>query len=337
VAQGKLGKSPFQWLETFTTVALPQGAFSEHPPKKVRRQKLDMICQATYDSLESIPETLRDEFHSVNGKWQLKDTAIPGVGPLFNSALAANEAKAVGQVKTRNEKIKTLEEELNTAKDRLSVLDTPGTKVLSKADGDTFDAYTKLGTPTEIESKLKNHTELETKVATFETGAALSKVTEANGLGDVKLNPEVLTDWLASADAKGLKAFVKTVESTDAKGVKTSVEVPYIRVEKTVDGKIEVTEKELLPFAKETLPEWKYSALTSGNGNGNGNEPGKGKPAPLVKGAGVKIPDLGSARKTVDEGADKKRPVDVYNEQRASKPSPFSKQQILAPGQQPQK
>lgn len=295
-----------------------------------------MICQATYESLESIPETLRDEFHSVNGKWQLKETAIPGVGPLFNSALAANEAKAVGQVKKRNERIATLEEELNTTKDKLAVLDTPGNKVLSKADGDTFDAYTKLGTPTEIEAKLKNHTELETKVATFETGAALSKVTEANGLGDVKLNPDVLTDWLASADAKGLKAFVKTVEGTDAKGVKTSVEVPYIRVERTVDGKIEVTEKELLPFAKETLPEWKYSALTSAV-SGNGNEPGKGKPAPLAKGAGVRIPDLGSAKKTVEEGAHTKRPVDVYNEQRANKPSPFSKQQILAPGQQPHK
>jgi hypothetical protein len=293
-----------------------------------------MICQATYESLESIPEALRDEFQQVNGKWQLKDSAIPGVGPLFNSALAANEQKAVGQVKTRNEKIKALEEELNLANDKLAVLDTPGNKVLSKADAETFEAYTKLGTPTEITSKLQNQTELEKKVTTFETGQALSKVTTANGLGDVKLNPEVLTDWLASDASKGIKAFVKTVESTDSKGAKVSVEVPYVRIEKTVDGKIEVTEKELLPFAKETLADWKYAALTSGASATADTANGKGKPIKQAGGAGVKIPDLGSASRTPTEG-DKKRPVDVFNEQRAAKPNAFTKQQILAPGQQP--
>ena len=114
-----------------------------------------MICESQYDSLEAIPETLRGEFEQINGKWQLKQSAIPGVGPLFNSALAANEARAVGQVKTRNEKIRGLEEENNQLKDKLSVLDSPGNKVLSKADADTFDTYTALGTPTEIQKKLE--------------------------------------------------------------------------------------------------------------------------------------------------------------------------------------
>lgn len=278
-----------------------------------------MICEAQYDSLEAIPEALRGEFEQVNGKWQLKTSAIPGVGPLFNSALAANEAKAVGQVKTRNERIRILEEENNQIKDKLSVLDSPGNKVLSKADADTFDAYAKLGTPTEIQKKLEKLPELEGKVTKFETTESLVQVTKANGLGDTKLNPEVLTDWLAAPENKGLTVFVKTEERTDNKGVKTNVEVPYIRVEETENGTTKVSERELLTFAKEKMPEWKYSAMTAAVAG----DDTRGK-APTGN-QGKQVPNLGSARQEPgkDEGA--KRPVDKFNEQRAARPNPFNK------------
>lgn len=291
-----------------------------------------MICEAQYDSLEAIPEALRSEFEQVNGKWQLKASAIPGVGPLFNAALAANEARAVGQVKTRNEKIRNLEEENNQLKDKLSVLDSPGNKVLSKADADTFDAYAALGTPTEIKQKLEKLPELEGKVVKFETSESLQKVTKANGLGEVKLNPDVLTDWLAQAN--GVTAFTKTEERTDAKGVKTQVEVPYVRIETTENGKVMASEKELLVFAKENLPEWKYTALVSAAPTASANQE-RGQQAPVNTGGGVKVPNLGSAREEPKPDATK-RPVDKFNEARASKPNPFAKPAGVLGGQVPQ-
>lgn len=283
-----------------------------------------MICQATYDSLEAIPQNLRDEFEQVNGKWQIKADAVPGIGPLFNAALSANSERQLGQLATKREELRIAKEELNKAQDKLAVLDTPGNKILSKADADTFDAYTTLGTPKEIKEKLANYDDLSGKVTRFETTDTLRKVTEANGLGDVKLNPEVLSDWLTSEDGKGHTVFIKTAESTDAKGAKVNVEVPFVRIEKTVDGKQQVSERELLPFAKEVLPEWKYSALVSGATVAPADK-GKGKQPANGAGGGVKIPDLGSARKQADDtGSEKKRPIDIFNEQRAAKPNPFA-------------
>lgn len=283
-----------------------------------------MICEATYTSFEAIPETLREEFEQVSGKWQLKQSAIPGVGPLFNSALAANEAKAVGQVKTRNERIRVLEEENNQIKDKLAVLDSPGNKVLSKADADTFDAYAKLGTPTEIKTKLDKLPEMEGKVLKFETSESLVKVTKANGLGETTLNPEVLSDWLASEENKGVKVFVKTEERLDAKNQKVSVEVPYLRIEKLENGQTTVTEKELLPFAKENMLGWKYDALVAGTPSDT--DKGKQQLAPNTggNGSGVRVPNLGSARQEpTEEKAE--RPVDKFNKARAAKPNPFTK------------
>lgn len=278
-----------------------------------------MICQASYDSLEAIPEALREEFVQINGKWQLKETAIPGVGQLFNSALAANERKAVDQVKKRNEKIVELTEENNTLKDKLAVIDTPGSKQLSKEDAESFDKYTKLGTPKEIETKLTQYTELSEKVTKFETTETLSKIaTATNGL-----NADVLSDWATSKEAEGLSFFVKSVEQTDAKGNKTTSDVPFVRIEKNEGGKIQVSERELLPFAKEMLPDWKYAALTTASTNGNG----KANNAPVNTGVpnGVKLPDLGSSRNAPDKDSSKKKPIDIFNEQRDARPNPFAK------------
>lgn len=278
-----------------------------------------MICQATYSSLDAIPEALRDEFTQVNGKWQLKEEAIPGVGSLFNSALAANEQKAVGQVKTRNERIRALEEENNTLKDRASVLDQPGHKVLSPEDSRSFEAYTTLGAPEEIKAKLTELPKLSQKVLQFETKENLGQIVKV-GSG---INLDVLADWAATSEAEGLSFFVKSVEQIDTKGNKTNVEVPYARIEKLADGKTTVSEKELLPFAKETLPEWKYAALTTASNGSEGDN--KILQKTIINNGGVKIPNLGSARKAPSGEPDKKKPVDTFNEQRANRPSPFAK------------
>ena len=279
-----------------------------------------MICQATYNSLEDIPEELRDEFHQVNGKWQLKDDAIPGVGPLFNPALAANEQKAVGQVKSRNIKIKDLEEENHRLQDRISALDQPGHVVLSKEDSEAWSKYVKLGTPSDVETKLKDHATSSTKLHQLETKENLAKVVKA--VKDVNLNVDVLTDWATRSDSSHLEFFVKSVEQTDTKGVKTTVEVPYVKIKTQKGDAVEVSEREMLPFAKESLPEWQYTALVAGAA------PGKIEPQQKP---GVKVPDLGSTAKVPAPVGDKKRPVDKFNEQREARPSPFAKPLVAAP------
>jgi hypothetical protein len=259
----------------------------------------------------------------VNGKWTLKDTAVPGVGPLFNSALAANESKAVGQVKERNNKIKTLEEENNSLRDRLSIHEQPGTVALSAEDAKTWEGYVALGTPKEIKSKLDVLPELETKIAGFEAGETLSKVSEV-----VQLNGDVLKDWMGSAEGKGLTFFVKEVEVTNEKGEKVLTKVPFVKIEEPDSkGKIMVSEKELLPFAKEKLPEWKYEALVTvadeKGGKKRADASGSGFEG---KKPGVRIPDLGSAQggQGGEGSSRKKRPVDMFNEQREARPNPFA-------------
>jgi len=289
-----------------------------------------MICNATYDSLDAIPDNptinLREEFHQVNGKWVLKDTAVPGVGPLFNSALAANEAKAVTQVKTRNDRITVLENENNTLKDKLSVHEQPGTVALSGNDAKLWEKYTTLGTPKEIEAKLKSLEELETKVTKFETSEGLSKITEA-----VALNSEVLSDWATSAEGKGLTFFVKDVESTDDKGNKVTTKVPMVKIEETgTDGKITLQEKELLPFAKEKLPSWKYDALVTTTDD-KGQKKVATTAAPAAQQRGVRLPDLGNATKPTSGGTEKPSPVERFNKERDSRPNPFAPKAVVNP------
>jgi len=273
-----------------------------------------MICEATYASLDAIPEALREEFEQVGGKWQLKPTAIPGVGPLFNSALAANEQKAVGQVKTRNVRIKELETQVNDLENKLAVVDIPGHKVLSKEDSDLFDKYAKLGTPAELETQLAAAKDALDKAQRFEITEALNKV--AGTLTGI--NSEVLSDW--ALGNPNLKFFTKSVEQTDAKGLKTTVEVPFVRIEEEKNGKVEVSEKELLPFAKESLPDWKYAALTTA-------ADGKKVTAPTAQAPvkGVRLPDLGSTQTAPAGGSTKERPIDTFNKQRDARPSPFAK------------
>lgn len=279
-----------------------------------------MICQSTYDNLEAVPENLRDEFHQVNGKWVLKDSAIPGVGALFNAALAKNSERQLGQLATARQRITDLEGELNTTQDRLSVLDTPGTRTLSKEDSAAFDEYVKFGTPADLKKKLVETDTLREKVTKFETSESLTQLVAANG----SINAEVLSDWATSKEGEGLTFFVKSVEQDNGKG-KVMVDVPFVKIEKLVDGKTQVSEKELLPFAKESLPEWKYAALTT--------VAGERKEEPR-KQPGVRVPNLGSVSKAPAGGEkDKERPVDKFNKQRGEKANPFTRPSI--PGMVP--
>lgn len=278
-----------------------------------------MICNPSYDSFDSIPEALRDEFEQVDGKWSLKPDAIPGVGAHFNKALADNEKKAVGQVKTRNERIKALEAEVaaveeqrDAAKDELITYKQPGAKVLSKEDAENFDSYIKLGTPKDIEAKITKATQLESEVTGLKTSQTFTEIATK-----AKLNPEVLTDWVGSAEIDGVDFYMKSITAKDPKtGKDETQEVPYVRYDADEGGKKITREKELLEFAKEKMPAWKYQALTNAT---PAAEPQK------KQNGGVQMPNLGSAASAAAAPTDSTaRPVDRYNAERAAKASPFA-------------
>lgn len=272
-----------------------------------------MICQATYDSLEAIPEDLREEFHQVKGKWVLKETAIPGVGPLFNPGLAANEERAVSQVKARNERITKLEEENNLLKDKLSALDSPDSRVLSKEDSQTFEAFVALGTPKELKKKLEEHESLSDKVRSYE------RREEFNKMGALGINPDVLSDWAQSA--ADLEFVTKSAEEGSGDKKKVTV-TPVVRVPVVENGKSRVVERDLLEYAQEVLPDWKYKALTA---TAAATEAPDTAPP-------VKLPDLRSSKNEPTQDRTKKRPVDRANEERASRPNPFKRPVVAVAG-----
>lgn len=275
-----------------------------------------MICQAIYDNLESIPEALRDEFEQVDGKWRLKETAVPGVGPLFNAALAANEKKAVGQVKTRNERIQALEAEktvLETerddARDELSTYKMPGGRVLSKEDAELFDSYTKLGTPKDLETKLGEFETLQTTVTNLERSTTVAAIA-----AKANVNAEVLTDWAGTPEAQGVEFFLKTVTTKEA-GKDVTNEVPFARYEKDEAGKKITVEENLMEFAKTRMPEWKFNALTAVVAD----DKDKNKTATT----GVRLPALGSAAAPAAPAKDGERPVDRFNAARSAGNNPL--------------
>lgn len=275
-----------------------------------------MICNSVYDSFDAIPEALRGEFENVGGKYQLKADAIPGVGQLFNSALAANERKAVDQVKARNTRIRELEEKISGLEDQLAVTNTPGAVTLSQSDAKNWDKYTALGSVKDLEDMKSELETLKSTVGEFQLKEALDDLTT----GDDALNAEVLKDWATSKEGEGLEFFAKTIESTDDKGAKVSQTVPYVRIEKTNDkGKIEVVEKELLTHARETLPAWKFEALTATADPQKVNQ--RKVTTPVAP--GVVLPNLGKA--TAKPSPDQKtaKPVDTFNSQRDKARNPF--------------
>lgn len=273
-----------------------------------------MICNSVYDSFDAIPEALRGEFENVGGKYQLKADAIPGVGQLFNAALAANERKAVDQVKARNTRIQELEAKISGLEDQLAVTNTPGAVTLSQADAKNWDKYTALGSVKDLEAMKEELETLKSEVDEYKLKESLEGlITEDSGL-----NSDVLKDWATSSEGEGLTFFAKTVETTDDKGNKTSTTVPYVKIEKLGDkGKLEVTEKELLVHAKESLPAWKYEALTTVNGKKSDSKPTKTAPV------GVVLPNLGKASGKPAGETKTERPVDKFNSQRETARNPF--------------
>lgn len=291
-----------------------------------------MICEAIYTSLEAIPEALRDEFEQVDGKWQLKSTAVPGVGQLFNRSLAANEKKAVDQVKKRNQKISDLEAEvtrltteLETAKDEADVVKAPGSKVLSKEDAESFDTYVKLGTPKDIQAKVEKLDSLTQELNQLRTSKTVAEIAAA-----ANLNPEVLEDFLISDKGRGIQLETEDVTVRE-NGKDTITKKVVARVTKDENGKIIESKVDFLEVAKERMAGYQFEALTKGaqpdaQGKVASNNNNQQQPQ-----TGVRLPNLGSANQhQPSSGGDGKSWAEKFNEERANKPNPLRGQPAAA-------
>ncbi len=272
-----------------------------------------MICQPTYNSLEEIPENLREEFELSKGVYKLKASAIPGVDKLFNEGLVENARRAVEQAKNRRDKIKELEKINEDLEAKLALTEDPGGEILDKQAAEQWKRYSALGTPDEFEKLKSSYASLESEVKVARLKETVEKISKES-----KLNPDVLMDWVK--ESPNISFIRKEVKVTE-KGKESIVSEPWARVETTSpDGKVTVEEKPLLDAAKASLADWKFAVLT---------KPSEGKP-PQASPSGVRLP---SFSKTEGEGEPIQKSfgraaAEKLNAARMNAPSPFKKMGI---------
>lgn len=274
------------------------------------------ICQAWYDSLEAIPEALRDEFEQSGARWRLKADAIPGAAELLNAGLAANRDRALTQYTNEQQKSQRLEADLSQAQAELNNIRQPGAVVLSGDDAKAWEAYTKLGTPKELKKIAEELPQLKAQVEGQTLAQSLQEIAEATGL-----NHEVLNEWATGKKGEGVTFLTK-----DQDGAK----VPYVKVEtKGDDGKVQVQEHELTAYAEQNLPGWMFTALTTA---ADGKQVEVKKPAQQP--TGVKLPNMGRANGKPAPPDKKETPAQKFQKQRDAVPSPFARKDPAAAGTQ---
>lgn len=271
-----------------------------------------MLFNATYDTFEAIPEAYRTEFESVNGKWQLKQDAIPGAAELLNPGLEANRNRAMDQLKAAEQQRDAFQLRVTELEKNSITVQQPGSKVLSPEDAKMFDAYTQLGSVKDVKARIEKLPTLEKQLNDYKLSEQLKSVSEAGGL-----NHGVLTEWAQNPGENTTLSFFVKEETVDGKPVKTG----YVKKEvKDSSGKVTETEHELIPLAKESLADWKFEALQkSSNGGGNSSQTTQ----TTQQSGGVRMPKVGSATEKTGQQTEVKRAVDVFNQERTQVPSPF--------------
>lgn len=262
-----------------------------------------MICQATYDSLDQIPEAFRGEFEQKNGKWCLKADAIPGAAELLNPGLAENRDRALDQYKSELTKSQALQTELNQARSELSGLKQPGSTILSGEDAKAWQRYVKLGAVKDLETIAQQYPKLVAQVEGSKRIQHLQQIAQDTGL-----NFEVLKDWANMESAQNIEFFTKEIDENGQK-----VKKLFGKRSNEVNGKTEVTEHSFDELAG-SLPSYMRTALET-----SGEEKKENQAAPQK---GVKVPVLGSTKQAAP-GQPEERPVDKFNKERATRPNPL--------------
>lgn len=278
-----------------------------------------MICQATYDSYDAIPEAFREEFELRDGVYVIKESAIPGAASALNPGLAGNRDRALGQLRSARARVTELETQVSTLQSEVETLRTAssvpeGSVVLGEKDAKSWKKYTAMGTPQELEVKVNEHKDLSAKVARMNAQQEAAKLSTELGL-----NADVLSDWRNHPEEGSGIAGITTKTEKDSEG--NDVKVAYVTLEKEVDGKIRTEEVKLLDHAKSVLPDWKFKALTASSEDGDSGNEGGGENEPSD--SGIRLPKMESGKKDPGKGSDKDSIFSRFQDERDSAPSPF--------------
>lgn len=297
-----------------------------------------MLVNSVYDTPEQIPEFARNEFErrASDGKMVLKQDAIPGAAELFNTGLAANRDRALQQKQAADTARDAAEARARTLDEELTRLRQPGAVILVGDDAKTWQTLSTLETPVKELPKIirEELPTLRQRVAKSELDTTLRDINEKS---HVKLNVDVLTDWLSGERGKGLKAVLKPVEILDDKQQKVTVQMPFIvKQEPTGTNTFKETETLLTDFATANLPAYLASALTqvgdagaTGGGNSNASGSTTGGNVPQIITGAFRLPDLGGASPAGTKGATKGATgaaaiVESFNAERDTRKNPLT-------------
>lgn len=231
-----------------------------------------MICKAVYDTEAEVPAQFKADFQQrADGKWVMKEDAVPGAAELLNPGLAANRDRALQQKATAETKAATAEAQAAEATRELERVRTPGGKVLTPEEAKEWEKFAGLGVKAKDAEKiiktdfprLQAAEQLRTRQQAWAKAA-----TELAPFG-VNLNLEALSDLMTHPQrGEGLELESRPVEIDNPNGAgKITVNLPHIIQRVPVAGKegeFELKPTFLLDFAAGNWPAWAVTALTSG-------------------------------------------------------------------------
>lgn len=262
-----------------------------------------MICQAVYENETDVPATFKADFtRRADGKWVMKDDAIPGAAELLNPGLAANRDRALQQKTAAEEAKRAAETRAGEFEQQLNAAREQGGVILSKTDAAVWQRFQKLGDVKEVEKivtvefpKYRDAAQLSERQKAWTAAAEDLKQFGVN------LNVEALSDLMTHPQrGAGLEIERRPVEVDNGQGGKVTVNFPFITKRVPVAGKeneFTVEATDLLGYAQKEWPAWAVQAITSGaaeTGGAGGGAPAGGAQQPgllpLSTGAGGALP-----------------------------------------------
>jgi hypothetical protein len=302
-----------------------------------------VICKAVYDNETEVPAAFKDDFtRRADGKWVMKDDAVPGAAELLNPGLAQNRDRALTQKTTAEEARRAAETRASELETQLNAAREPGGVILTKADAAVWARFLKLGDVKEVEKIVTvEFPRLDAAAKLSDRQKAWAGAVEALKPFGVTLNSEVLSDLMTHPQrGEGLEIELRPTEVDNGAGGRVTVNFPHVTKRVPVTGKeneFTVEAVPLLDYAQKEWPAWAFNALTTppadpaGGGAAGGGQPGliplstggggfggaqTGAPAfggqqpgafrlPVVgqTAAGLKLPPMGAGASTAGGGA----------------------------------
>lgn len=237
-----------------------------------------MIAKAVYDNESEVPAAFKDDYTKrADGKWVMKDDAVPGAAELFNPGLAANRDRALTQKTAAEEAKRAAESRANELQQQLDAVRAPGSVVLSPTDAKVWERVQKLGDVKEVERIVTvEFPRLQAGEQLRDRQKAWGKAGEELKAFGVNLNLEALSDLMTHPQrGAGLEIESRPVEVDNGQGQKVTVNFPHIvervKAASGKEGEFELKATPLLDYAQANWPAWAVQALTSGQPSSGGD------------------------------------------------------------------